>query len=239
MLVGTNRLSGRPGPLSGIIASSDLRQMSFDALIATVEAAGPNADRTGIVELYRRWITGQGPGVPHLYAAWFNLGTELTRSGEKAHAMLAYRNALSLQPTFAPAAINLALLLRSDYLGNETIAVLRGALQPDEARTELINNRARLLEKCGRLLEAEREFQKSLLIWPTQPNVIQHWLHVRQKQCAWPILSDTVPGLSRESLVLHAGPLSGLALFEEAFDQGMRAAEEVLAGLGRGVASIL
>jgi predicted O-linked N-acetylglucosamine transferase (SPINDLY family) len=160
MLFRTNRMSARSGPLSGTIASSDLGQMSFDALIAIAEAAGPNADRTGIVELYRRWITGQGPGMPHLYAAWFNLGTELTRSGEKANAMLAYRNALSLQPTFAPAAINLALLLRSDNLGNETFAVLRGALQPDEARTELINNRARLLEKCGRLLEAEREFPK-------------------------------------------------------------------------------
>jgi predicted O-linked N-acetylglucosamine transferase (SPINDLY family) len=200
---------------------SRFRQMPFETLVATVTATRPNAERTDIVELYRSWITCQGPSVPHLHVAWFNLGTELARSGDKAHAMLAYRNALAIQPTFAPAAMNLVLLLKSEGRANETISILRGALQPDEARTELINNRARLLEQCGRLLEAEQEFRKSLRIRPDQPDVIQHWLHVRQKQCAWPILSDAIPGLSRESLVMHAGPLSGLALFDDVAQQRM------------------
>ena len=37
----------------------------------------------------------QGPGSPHLFAAWFNLGAELTNAGDGPGAMLAYRNALA------------------------------------------------------------------------------------------------------------------------------------------------
>ena len=33
----------------------------------------------------------------------------------------------------------------------------------------------------------------SLTIRHDQPDVIQHWLHVRQRMCEWPILSDAIP----------------------------------------------
>jgi hypothetical protein len=33
------------------------------------------------------------------------------------------------------------------------------------------------------------------------------------------MLSDEIPGLSRDSMVLHAGPLSGLALFDDVAQQ--------------------
>ena len=59
----------------------------------------------------------------------------------------------------------------------------------------------------------------SLTIQHHQPDVIQHWLHVRQKLCHWGMLSDEIPGLSRESIALHAGPLSALALFDDVAQQ--------------------
>jgi predicted O-linked N-acetylglucosamine transferase (SPINDLY family) len=76
-----------------------------------------------------------------------------------------------------------------------------------------------LLEHNKRLQEAEQELLKSLMIQPNQPDVIQHWLHVRQKMCCWGTLSDEIPGLSRDSMVLHAGPLSALALFDNVAQQ--------------------
>ena len=129
--------------------------------------------------------------------------------------MLAYRRALAAWPNFATAAIKLAQLLEADGRVSEAIAVLDGALQSDDARIALVNQRGRLLEQSKRLQDAEQELHISLLIRPDQPDVIQHWLHVRQKQCHWGMLSGAVPGLSRDSLARHSGPLSALALFDD------------------------
>jgi predicted O-linked N-acetylglucosamine transferase (SPINDLY family) len=196
-----------------------LRQVSLGDLILAAAAVDPATARTGIIELYRAWIASQGPGAPQLFVAWFNLGAELSGTGDIPGAMLAFRNVLMLSPHFEAAAINLARLLEADGRFEEAIAVLDGALQPDEERTGLINQRARLLEQNKRLQEAEQELIKSLMIRPEQPDVIQHWLHVRQKMCCWGMLSDEVPGLSRDSMVLHAGPLSALALFDDVAQQ--------------------
>jgi predicted O-linked N-acetylglucosamine transferase (SPINDLY family) len=196
-----------------------LRQIGFGDLIFAIAAAGADAERDSVVALYRGWIACQGPGSPHLFAAWFNLGAELTNAGNRAGAVLAYRNALVLWPHFAEAAINLAGLLEADGRAEEAIAVLDGALQLEESRTGLLNQRARLLEQSKRLKEAEAELEQSLLIQPQQPDVIQHWLHVRQKLCHWGMLADPIPGLSRETTVLHAGPLSALALFDDVAQQ--------------------
>ena len=196
-----------------------LRRVSFGNLIFAAAAIDPAADRSRIIDLYRAWIASQGPSTPHLFAAWFNLGAELTNTGDGPGAIQAFQNALIVSPHFVAAAINLARLLEADGRIKEAIAVLDGALQPDEQRIGLINQRARLLEQNKRLHEAEQELVKSLLIQPEQPDVIQHWLHVRQKLCHWGMLSDNFPGLSRESMVLHAGPLSALALVDDVAQQ--------------------
>jgi len=197
---------------------SRLRQVTFGDLIEAV--AAPDIDRAAVIELYRSWIECQGRTAPHLFAAWFNLGAELTNTGDRSNAMLAYQNALVAGPNFAAAAINLAALLEADGRVQEAIAVLDGALQSNESRTGLLNQCARLLEQNKRLVEAEKELKKSLMIRPDQPDVIQHWVHVRQKGCHWGMLSDaTIPGLSRDSVAMHAGPLSGLALFDDVAQQ--------------------
>jgi predicted O-linked N-acetylglucosamine transferase (SPINDLY family) len=204
-----------------------LRRISFEALLCAISAARPAAGRGRVIDLYRQWIASNGPGAPELFAAWFNLGVELSGCGDRPGAMLAYRNALAARPNFTPAATNLAVLLEAGGQSGEAVAVLEGALQPDEARTMLLNNRGRLLEKLKRLDEAEQELQKSLLIQVDQPDVIQHWLHTRQKQCRWPVFSDAIPGLSRDSQMLHSGPLSALALYDDVAQQSRISADWV------------
>ncbi|MFL5281651.1 MAG: tetratricopeptide repeat protein [Rhodopila sp.] len=189
-----------------------LRPVSFEALLSAIGSLGPDAERAGAIELYRSWIASQEPTSPYLFAAWFNLGVELNTMGNRLGALFAFRNALAKRPQFAPAAMSLAQMLEQDQQPDEAIAVLRQALQPDDARTALINNRGRLLEQCKRLEEAEQEFRKTLLIQPDQPDVIQHWIHVRQKMCQWPVFVEEIPGLSRDRLLDQAGPLGILAL---------------------------
>lgn len=196
-----------------------LQQATFNDLIIAVAAAGSDVGRTAIIELYRTWIACQGRSAPHLFAAWFNLGVELANIGDRSGAKLAYRNALVAWPHFAAGAKNLAVLLEADGCSQEAIAVLDDALQSDDARIGLLNQRARLLEQLKRLPEAEEELRKSLMIRPDQPDVIQHWVHVRQKECHWGMLSAAIPGVSRESMIINAGPLSALALFDDVAQQ--------------------
>jgi predicted O-linked N-acetylglucosamine transferase (SPINDLY family) len=55
-----------------------------------------------------------------------------------------------------------------------------------EHRLHALNNSARLLEQLRRYPEAEALMARSLALKAAQPDVIQHYVHIRQKQCAWP-----------------------------------------------------
>ena len=192
--------------------SERLAQVSFAELVDIVEQSGGASDPRAAIVLYRHWLSHQKPGAEFLFAAWFNLGVALSQIGEKAEAVTAYHNSLAHKPDFHSAAINLGLALEAAGQAEAALSAWGRALQPDDARTTLLNHRARLFEQVNKLDLAEQEMRRSLLIDPNQPDVIQHWVHVRQKMCAWPILTDAIPGLSRADLVRHAGPLSTLAL---------------------------
>jgi len=51
-------------------------------------------------------------------------------------------------------------------------------------RLHALNNRARLLEQLRRNPEAEALMRRSVELKAAQPDVIQHDVHIRQKQCA-------------------------------------------------------
>lgn len=141
------------------------------------------------VALYRQWLDEGGPaGLRHV--AQFNLGTLLGALNRTADAEAAYREAVAQQPGFAHARLNLGHLLertgRTDEALDQWQAVLDANAAP-ELRVHAWNNRGRLLEQLRRYPEAEAALRQSLLIDPEQPNVVQHYVHLRQKQCAWPV----------------------------------------------------
>jgi predicted O-linked N-acetylglucosamine transferase (SPINDLY family) len=205
----------QPEPEQAAHALQRLATLSFGELLAMVAPMGTNKGDPQVIESYRTWIALHGGGGPQAHAAWFNLGAEWSLAGELENAILAYRTALAIRPDFTPAAINLGLLLERGGAPEMALNCWRDALQPDESRTTLINQRARLLEQLGRLGEAEAAMRASLDIQWDQPDVIQHWLHVRQRMCQWPILNDDIRGLSREYLVANCGPLAALALTDQ------------------------
>ena len=187
----------------------------FMELVAAAEAIGTGRGLPAVIRLYTDWIAAQPAGAPELPIAWFNLGTELGAAGLPQDAMQSYRNALTLRPGFHPAAVNLGLSLEHSGNSQAALKVWDEALQSDDARTTLLNQRARLLEQSGRLAEAADTLHRSLLTRHDQPDAVQHWLHLRQRMCQWPVLSETVPGLSQHDLLLQAGPLGALALTDD------------------------
>ncbi len=196
-----------------------LEHASFEQVVGAVEQIGANQGHAAAIDLYSNWIALHGKGDRLLHAAWFNLGVELSRSGDLPGAVRAYRAALVHQGDFAPAAINLGLAL--EQLG-QTAAALQvwdKAIQPTHDRIALLNHRARLLEQKGELAEAEALLRGSLLTDPAQPDAIQHWVHIRQKMCNWPALAGFMPNLSPDDLMRNCGPLAGLALTDSVDDQ--------------------
>jgi predicted O-linked N-acetylglucosamine transferase (SPINDLY family) len=152
---------------------------------------------------------GQGAAAAELYGAWlargaqplahivhFNHGTVLSGLGREAEAEAAYRAALAVAPGFAPALLNLGHLLErrgetEAALGawrevHTTTAATTSAPPALDHRLHALNNSARVLETERRYPEAEALMRTSLEHKAGQPDVLQHYVHIRQKQCAWP-----------------------------------------------------
>jgi len=148
-----------------------------------------SAGRTdAAVALYQQWLQ-DGPQ-PLRHVAQFNLGTLLGSLQRTGEAEAAYRAAVALQPDFPHARLNLGHLLersgQHDAALDEWRAVIAAAPAAD-LQVHAWNNIGRLLEQMRHYPEAEAALKQSLLLEPAQPSVIQHYVHLRQKQCAWPV----------------------------------------------------
>ncbi len=200
----------RAGVADAALLRRAVAGLALERLLDAVEGA-PQAPA---IAAYRAWIAAN-PASPQLFAAWFNLGVLLAAAGDRAMAAFAYREALARKPDLYQASVNLGIALEAMGETEAALATWRGALQPDAARTMLLNHTGRLLEEQRRFAEAERALHASLLTEPDQPDVVQHWSHLRQKACLWPILGEGIPGLTEEALTLRAGPLGALAMTDD------------------------
>lgn len=191
-----------------------LARVPFASLLTALDGIAANPDRRLTVQIYTAWLKASTDPAQPYFAAWFNLGTELVRAGDPVAGIEAYRRALALRPDFHAAAVNLGLQLEAAGDGAEALDVWSQGLQTSDARTALLNQRARLMEKSGRLAEAEAELTLSLSTNPVQPDAIQHWVHIRQKMCRWPVLAP-FPGLTMAGLLQDCGPMGSLALSDD------------------------
>ncbi len=184
-------------------------------VVCQAEALGSGRGRPEVIALYRGWIAAQPAGAPSLHVALFNLGSELSAGGALQEAIEAYQRALAVRADFAIAAVNLGLVLERLAKPDAALRVWSEATQSNDSRTALLNHHGRLLENAGQLAEASDSLRRSLLTDPNQPDVVQHWLHIRQKMCAWPVLEETIPNLSARDMVMMSGPLAALALTDD------------------------
>ncbi len=173
----------------------------LDILVTAEEGDQVVAGRTGVDA-----ATGAGAEAPVEAStvdagsdarAAFAAGLERQRAGDEGGAIVAYRRALELRPTFWEAAYNLGLaLLAADRTG-EAIASLETALDlgGGERKAKTFTSLGGAYAKAGRLGEAERAFQDAITHAPADLNARV--------------------GLARLYLDRMARPADALALYRE------------------------
>jgi predicted O-linked N-acetylglucosamine transferase (SPINDLY family) len=139
--------------------------------------------------LYETWLAHTASPLRHV--ACFNWGTVLSSLSREADAEAAYKAALAAHPGFAPAHLNLGHAHERRGEVDAALAQWRGVIDADppaplDHLLHALNNSARLLEHKRRFPEAEALMRQSLLLKAAQADVVQHYVHIRQKQCAWP-----------------------------------------------------
>lgn len=167
--------------------------------------------------LYEQWIAHTASPLRHL--ACFNWGTVLGSLGRTAQAEQAYRQALALAPDFKQARLNLGHQLENQGRADEALATWRPVAEEDtpagdvaalELRLHAVNNSARLSEQLRRYDQAETWLRLSLSLQPAQSDAIQHYVHVRQKQCAWPA-HQSVGAVTSYQLLANTSALAMLS----------------------------
>lgn len=203
-----------------ISGSTPISRMELVQVMATVEQLNAAGQIEKGIEIYKEWLRGNGS--PFRYVALFNMAAALSGLGRREESEGAYREAIKLKPDFCEAHINLGLALEGMGKPAEAIEqwkcvsddpnTLKTA--PKEMQTTALNHTGRLLEILHDYEPAEEALRRSLLVNPKQPDAIQHWVHLRQKQCKWPAYAD-LPGVTKCDMLLATSPLAMLAESDE------------------------
>ena len=170
--------------------------------------------------LYQTWL--QRNQSPYNHLVCFNLGTVLFNAEDFSGAKEMYTQAIQLAPSFIQPHFNLGLTY--ERLGQAEAAIAEWRWVDDNVTADVTEYRAILLlalNNLGRILEARKQYAsaldyltRSLTIDPNQPDVIHHWVYLREKQCAWPVYAP-LPGMEPQLMHQSTSALAMLSLSDD------------------------
>ncbi len=196
-------------------------EASLAELIGTAHSLTESGRRADALALYRRWIAAQ-PDDSMRHVPLFNLSVLLGAEGEHDAAAEAARDAARHAPGFLPPflAIGLAHERKGEpqaaidhwsYVANSLGAITRDGIA---MKVAALKNMARLFEDHAALHQAEDVLRQVMDIDPTQQDVLQRWLSLRQRRCAWPLRPD---GMAPAALLRGLAPVTLLNMTEDPF----------------------
>jgi len=217
-----------PAEVEREIAHARSGGMPLNELLERAQQLNQRGQAAASAQLYENWISHTES--PFRHVACFNWGTVLGALNRHAEAEQAYRRALEFHADFPQARLNLGHQL--EHLGRPDEALAewqavadRTAANPAgmlEIRLHALNNLARLLEMQRRFPEAEACMVTSLELKADQSDVLQHYVHIRQKQCEWPA-HQPVGQVTPNQLLVGTSPLATLGLSDDPSVQLMAA----------------
>lgn len=220
LLASTDHDSDATQTMEALVTAMAQGRMTQVELMAHAQQLESQGEMKAAANLYALWINHAPATDKHF--ALFNYAGMLQNLNKIPEALQAYEAAIALKGEFPQPYINLGLLLEKQ--GDDTHAleiwlrlVSRRFLQSpptNDFLTMALNHIGRVQEKLKNYAQAEQALEESLSIDPAQPGVIQHWVHIRQKSCQWPVYKP-LPGVSLADMKRYTSPLAMLALTEE------------------------
>jgi predicted O-linked N-acetylglucosamine transferase (SPINDLY family) len=201
------------------ISRATARQLPVVELFKTTATLDSIKQPALALEIYKTWIAFNSDN-ELLFAVYFNYGVALNTAQDRTAAINALRECTRIKPDFQPSYINLGRALEDS--GQNGLAVSQWltlcgnlALVNGESvanKTTALQQIARVLEGANSDAAAEDALKQSLDINVHQPEVIQHWISLRQRQCKWPVVVEWErvsrkqlnAGISSLSLACHA-----------------------------------
>lgn len=197
--------------------------LRLDQLFAKCNELQTASQQEDALQLYKEYIDHTSQGDKHL--ALFNYGSLLQSAGKTTEAETSYRDCLDIEPNLLQAGINLGLLLEKQGLNDKALSQWESIAQqvnnPKADKSVIVfalNHIGRVNENLKRYDFAESALEKSLLLDPKQPGVIQHWVHIRQKSCKWPVYKE-LPNITQNEMMMATSPLAMLALTDDPVQQ--------------------
>lgn len=204
------------------------RQLSIYDLFNVAVQLQAMQQRPLVAELYKTWIAFNSDN-ELIHAVYFNYGVTLNDLGDRVAAINAFRTSIRIKPEFEPPYINLGRALEDSGQVNAAVAEWMTLINQMSGITgERIHHKLTVMHQAARVLEtaisndkmAEEVLRQSLEIDADQPEAVQHWVALRQRQCKWPVIqvsdrlkrADLLSGLSTLSLAsLTDDPMFQLA----------------------------
>ncbi len=211
--------------------------MTLNEAIGQAQRQAQQGNTAAALATYGAYLAQPRPEQAHV--ALFNAGVLLGQAGRGLEGEAYLRQALVLQPDFLHGHLSLGQMVEAQGRPHEALALWEGALQRAECQLPAARaTRQALLNQVGRLRELQRDYPQaeaalaeSLQLEPDQPAVLHHWIHLRQKQCAWPVIPGS-PGQRRRALA-SASALAMLGLSDDPADQLDSAQRWVAEKVGR------
>ena len=207
--------------LAAALDRSAERSLSVLDLIRAAETLKSSAGAPAVQALYAAWIEHNADN-PLLYSVLFNHAVTLSDSGNLAAARECLERAVSLNPDFMPAHVNLGRVY--ERLGAVGQAVQQWAVILDKLagvnggaithKTTALVQTARVLETANQDDHAEAMLRQCLEIDCNQREAAQHFIAIRQRQCEWPVVSPW-ERVDRNVLMAGMSPLSAGAYTDD------------------------
>ena len=195
-------------------------QLEFAELIDLANQLEASGSGVLAAVLYQTWLA-RNPS-PYAYAGYFNGALAMANAGDTATAEQFYRKAIEIHPGFVQPRLNLGMLY--ERIGQVERALEEwgwvaqhvSAATPENAGFVVmaLNHLGRVHEARKALDLASSYLERSLAIAPDQPDALHHWVHLRQKQCLWPVYAE-LPGVTRQAMEEATSALAMLSVSDD------------------------
>ncbi|MBF0409920.1 MAG: acetylglucosamine transferase [Candidatus Riflebacteria bacterium] len=146
--------------------------------------------------LYKLWLLKNDTNQNHF--VYYNLSVVSLKMGELNDALSAAKKAIELYPSFILPHLTLLQIYNSLSMKNEKIAEclwITENVSPVQKEFQdflvcALNTVAEKAEENKEYAKAYEYCSRSLSIKEDQPDVLHHWIFLREKLCIWPVLSS-------------------------------------------------